>query len=181
VINVRALGIEQTVKNLQTLSTRLQSNIVRQATRAALNVIAKPIKAQTYGPGRQRITGLLQRSQTVSVSTKAGVVTASLRMRDVSVGGKTKATRAFYWSFLEQSTPPRYTHSGKTAMTLGFSGGRASWRKRRQGVSGYRGFITPRPWVVPAFDSLSGAALDTFQDVLRTRVDEESANLPKGV
>lgn len=175
-IYIRPLGIAQTVQNLQQLSKRLQNNIMRQAIRAATNVIAKPIKGGTYGAGRQKITGLLQRSQTVSVSMKGDQIDGRVRMRDVDVAGNSKvarlvrhhrsfrsgktpkAMRAYYWWFLEKGTQPRRTSGGAS-----------------------RGSVTARPWVVPTFDAYDNAALDAFSQVLSKRVDEESANLPKGV
>lgn len=172
-VQIRPLFIEEAVKNLETMKDRLQKNIVRQALRASLKVIAAPIKAGTYAGPRHRITGLLLRSQAISVVSKADVISAKLRMREVNVSGAGKLarlvqarrpnktpqkTRAFYWWFLERGTAQRRTTSGAS-----------------------RGIGPRLEWVVPAFDQNSQAALDAFQQVLGKRVDEESANLPKGV
>lgn len=171
-IEVKVLGIEQTVRNLESLSKSLQTTVVRQALRAAMKVIATRIKADTYGPGRQRITGLLSRSQGVSTYKDGDDIKAKLRMRDVDVSGpsklarlvrgqrhlsdRTRKYRAFYWWFLEHGTGERHTAKGAN-----------------------RGAVSARPWVVPDFESTSNAALDAFNAMLARRVDEESAKLPK--
>jgi HK97 gp10 family phage protein len=163
IIKVRPLGIAQAVKNLETLSQGLQSNITRAAVRRATNVIGRAIKATTYSAGRKQITGLLLRSQSVAVSKKGEIITGSVRMRDVnitsnsrvarlvrkhrSVKAGTTKTRAFYWWFLEKGTQR----------------------------------IKARPWVIPAFDATSATAIDAFAETLRNRVDAETAKLPKGV
>jgi HK97 gp10 family phage protein len=172
---IRVLGVSQAVKNLQTLSTRLQSNIVRQATRAAVNTIASAVKAKTYGAGRQKQTGLLLRSQRVSVSKQQDEITGRLRMKKIDVSGKSRLARAvrkrrgidpkgkgtqqaaFYWLFLEKGTKERTTRGGAK-----------------------RGAVPASPWVNPTFDERADSAIEAFRKVLSERVTQECAQLPTG-
>lgn len=163
-ITVRPVGIAQAAKNLETLSRLLQTSIVRASVRSAINVIAKPIKTKTYSQDRHRITGLLMASQAVGVTKNGQVITGRLRMRDVNIASQSRVAKLVRTHRRFAGPPPQKYRAFYW------------WFLER----GTRRGLTARPWVVPTFDATSTAALDDFSIVLRTRLDSETANLPKG-
>lgn len=158
---IRVLGLQEARRNLEELSNKLQNSIVRASLRAAGNTYLKATKAATYGAGRQRRTGLLERAQSVATRKRGDVLNAAVRMRDVNVaprGAERSLMRPFYWWFLEKGTAERRTRSGKST-----------------------GSISPRPWVVPAFNVNSDRAIEAFKETLTRRLEEAANQLPKGV
>jgi HK97 gp10 family phage protein len=170
---MRVVGIAQAVKNLADMSDAIVNRVTRKSVRAATRVIANQIKSTTYGGGRHRITGLLQRSQAISVSSKGDIITGKVVMRPVDVSGNTKIARlvrrtksakinragqiaAFYWRFLEKGTATRQTASGAN-----------------------RGAVPAMPWVVPAFDATDNAAVDAFAKMFNSETEREAAQLTK--
>lgn len=160
VTDIRVLGLEQAKRNLDTLSGKLQKQIVRQAARAAVNVMAKAIKAGTYGGRRVRRTGLMGLAQSVATRVRPDEVGAAVKMRRMNIaagtkgskffgparpGAKPKKRTPFYWWFLEKGTVR----------------------------------IAARPWVVPSFDSKVSETLAVFEKRLAERLDEECRQLPK--
>src|SRR5687767_3888859 len=94
---MRVLGLDQAKRNLQALSDKLQNSIVRASLRAAGNTYLKATKAATYGAGRTRRTGLMERAQSVATSKRGDTLSAKVRMREVSVAsnsGFAQAVRA---------------------------------------------------------------------------------------
>lgn len=161
ITGMRTLGLEQARRNLEELSNRLQNTIVRASLRQGANVFLKATRAATYGPGRERRTGLLARSQSVTTNKRGDVLSAVVRMRDVNVaprGAAKVGMRAFYWWFLEKGTGERRTKKGAS-----------------------RGSIAARPWVVPAFEGNADAAIAAFKTTLTQRLEEAANQLPKGV
>lgn len=168
----RVLGLPNLMQNLRTLEEKLALSILRQSSRKAANVYLAATRATTYGTGRQKITGLLQRSQSIASKMQGDTITSGVKVRAVSVSStssfarnyrrvhnttKTK-TLAYYWRFLEFGTPQRHTKSGAN-----------------------RGLITPRPWVRPAFEARADAAIEAYRVNTRDRLDEEARQLPTGV
>lgn len=170
----RVLGIEQAVANFKQMSDAIQNRITRKAVRAATRTIAQAVKAATYKGGRTQRTGLLVRSQAISVSKRADVIVGKLVMRPVDVTGKSKVAQrvrrskkaklnnatemaAFYWRFLERGTTKRTTKTGKN-----------------------RGRVPAMPWVEPAFDASAGVALDRFSEIFNREIEDEARKLPKG-
>lgn len=193
---VRVLGIEGVRKNLDSLSDTLRADIIMASARAAVRVFAREVQRTTYAANRQQRSGLLLASQRWSVRAKGEEITAKFYTAPSTaagfVGGRPrlqsampKPSAAFYWRFLEFGTQERYTRSKTKATTLGASGGFAFWRTRRMGVGAYRGKITPRPWVGPAFESQADAAIETFTETATSLTDkavqELSPSLNQGV
>ena len=170
---MRIVGIAKAVANLRSMADAVEKRVARKAVRAATKIIAAAVKSTTYGGPRHRITGLLVRSQAISVSSKANVITGKIIMRPVDVSGNTKVARlvrhhrkaklnnatemaAFYWRFLEKGTAQRSTKSGAN-----------------------RGAVPAMPWVVPAFDATDNAAIDQFAKVFNAETEREAAQLTK--
>ena len=173
-VSVRVLGLGEAINNLKKIEERLRNNILRRASRAAAQVYLKAVKAQAYGAGRTRRTGMLQRSPGVTVSSKATQIIGRVKMRPVNIAGKTKFAKgvrkargiaadaarrqtAFYWRFLE----------------LGVS----KERKTKKGAS--RGSLSARPWVNPIFNADSGPALEAYRLTVEKGLVEEALKLPK--
>lgn len=172
---LRVLGIQQAVKNLREMQFAITKRVTRQAVRAATLEISRAVKQGAYGPSRKKITGLLQRSIGMVVSTKQrDRVVGKVIARPVDITARTKVaqavrgarkfkasateTTAFYWRFLEKGTGPRTTQGGAN-----------------------RGSLSARPWVVPTFNSRVSAALDVFTSVFNAKTDEEARKLSTGV
>jgi len=170
---MRVVGIAKAVKNLKDMGDAIEKRVARKAVRAATKIIAAAVKGTTYGGPRHKITGLLQRSQGISVSSKGNIITGKIIMRPVDVSGNTKVARlvrhhrkakannvtemaAFYWRFLEKGTNRRTTASGAN-----------------------RGAVPAMPWVVPAFDATDNAAVDQFAKVFNAETEREAAQLTK--
>lgn len=173
--SLRVLGLGELINNLKQLETRLSTNIVRIASRASANVFLKPVKAQAYGPGRERRTGLLQRSLAVTVSKKGDKVVGHVKVRPVNIAGKSKVAKAvrgarriavgtgprtyaaFYWRFLEKGVAhERTTESGAA-----------------------RGRLSARKWVEPVFDAFGNQAIDAYRETVTRRLDDAAKSLPK--
>lgn len=174
-ISIEVKGLSQALANLNEISKRIRNNVTRKATREATKIIAAAIKSQTYKAPIDRRTGLLERSQGMSVTIKGDVITGKVKMRRVNVGNtsafaksfRAKATRkraikqvysAFYWRFLEKGTKARVTKKGAD-----------------------RGRVPVQPFVLPAFGSSYSSALSAFQRVFTSETVAAARSLPKGV
>ncbi|HKV17354.1 MAG TPA: HK97-gp10 family putative phage morphogenesis protein [Reyranella sp.] len=175
-MQARVVGISKAVANLKQLGDAIASRVTRKAVRAATRVIMLQVKRTTYSGDRDRRTGLLGRSLSMTVSAKQGkAIVGKVVMRPVDVTGKSKVAQnvrrarkaklgnatqmtAFYWRFLEKGTKTRATQSGAN-----------------------RGRVMPSPWVVPAFDAKSGEAIDVFAKIFNRETDAEARKLDKGV
>lgn len=170
---VRVLGVAQAVKILRELGDKVAKRVTRKAIRASTRIIMREVKRTTYSGGRERRTGLLGRSLAMTVSSKGGGdrIVGKIVMRPVDVTGKSKVAQhvrrsrkaklgnatemaAFYWRFLEKGTKARQTQSGAN-----------------------RGHVSPRPWVVAAFDAKSGAAIDAFAAIFNREIEDEARKL----
>lgn len=174
--DIRVLGIAQAVKNLQNMKFAITKRVTRKAVRAASLLILQAVKGGAYGPGRQKQTGLLQRSIGLVISTKQrGLVVGKIIARPVDITARTKVaqavrasrkfkannateTAAFYWRFLEKGTGSRVTSRGA-----------------------HRGTLTARPWVVPAFNATTSSALDRFASIFNAETEAEARKLKTGV
>lgn len=140
---------------LQTLPVKIETNIMRSALRAGVNVFKEEVKATI--PEK---SGELRRSVRVSTRLKAGTVTASLK-----VGGK----KAWYWRFVEFGTAA-HRIGPKNAKALALAGVFVGWVHH----PGAR----PKPFMRPAFDSKAGGAIDAVAAQIRARLTAEGINAP---
>lgn len=140
---------------LQTLPVKIETNIMRSALRAGVNVFKEEVKATI--PEK---SGELRRSVRVSTRLKAGTVTASL-----IVGGK----KAWYWRFVEFGTAA-HRIGPKNAKALALAGVVVGWVHH----PGAR----PKPFMRPAFDSKAGGAIDAVAAQIRARLTAEGLNSP---
>lgn len=138
---------------LQTLSVKIERNILRSALRAGANVLKE--EAKTNVPIE---SGDLRKSVRISTRAKRGVVTASLRAGDA---------KAFYWHFVEFGTAAHHIKS-KNGRALSFAGVLA-------------GFINhpgarAKPFLRPALDAKADQALEAVGMQIRKRLTLEGIN-----
>jgi HK97 gp10 family phage protein len=145
-VNIKTLGLQETVKYLRTMRDVTKKRVVRAAARQAANVMAAQVKATTYDDNsRKRRTGLM--ASAVRVTTKVKGETVQAFVTPSKRGQRTP----FYWWFLERGTATRATRKGAS-----------------------RGAIFPRPWVAPAANATQARALARFASVLKSGVERES-------
>lgn len=140
---------------LQTLSVKVERNILRAALRAGANEFKAAAKQ-----GVPVHDGDLQRSIRVSVSSKRGTVYASLK-----AGGK----KAPHWHWVEFGTAAHKIRA-KSQHALSFGGTTVS----EVDHPGAR----PQPFMRPAFDSASAAAIAAVAAKIRQRLTNEGINVP---
>lgn len=147
------IGGRQLGDFLKTLSAKVEKNIMRSALRQGANAFKDAVKANIPVDN-----GDLRRSVRVSTKVKGGRVTASLR-----VGNK----RAWYGHMVEFGTKAHRINP-KRAKALAIAG----IAVRGVDHPGAR----PKPFMRPAFDSKSRAAIDAVAAQIRARLTAEGIN-----
>jgi HK97 gp10 family phage protein len=137
---------------LQTLSVKVERNILRSALRQGANVFKTEVRAN-IPVGR----GALRRTVRVSTRSKGGTVYASLK-----IGNK----RTFYAHFLEFGTAAHGTKKGANRRSGKLQGGTLN-----------PGIIA-RPFARPAFDTKAMAAIAAIMEQTRKRLTAEGINTP---
>jgi HK97 gp10 family phage protein len=146
-------GLKELQAMLDTLPAKMEANIMRSALRAGANVVKN--EAQANVPVD---TGTLRKGLKVSTRLKRGRVTASVR-----------ATGKHGWlaHFLEFGTAA-HVIKAKPGKMLVFAGG------------AYRAVnhpgIRPRPFLRPALDSKSSAALVAVGNQIKKRLTKQGLN-----
>lgn len=140
---------------LQTLSAKVEKNIMRSALRAGANVIKDEAKANV--PVK---LGNLRKSVRVSTGSKAGSVFAT-----VKAGNK----RAWYWRFVEFGTASHLIMP-KNARALAV-GGVVVEKIEHPGA-------TASPFMRPALDAKADQALAAVTAQIRKRLTIEGINTP---
>ncbi len=162
-------GLKELDQMLKTLPVNIERNVLRGAMRAGQNVLAGAVK-QNLRSNRSIDTGELERSVRVRFkrkSEKFGWVRAF-----VFAGNK----EAYYGHWVEYGTASYYSGSGRTvgapyeitpkvAGSL-FLGGLFAKSVIHKGIK-------PKPFMRPAFDNYSNAALDAFANYMQTRIPKE--------
>ena len=141
---------------LQTLSVKVEKNILRSALRQGANVFRDEVR-KNIDADHLRDSGDLRRSVRVSTASKGGRVTASLK-----VGNK----RAFYAHMLEFGVQ---AHSIKKG---------ASVRSGRNPSADPHPGFAPKPFVRPALDTKVPAAILAVTAQIRKRLTLEGINAP---
>lgn len=143
-------GLKELQAFLDRLPAKMEANIMRAALRQGANVVRD--EAQANAPVK---SGVLKAGLKVSTRSRRGVVTAS-----VKVGGK----HAFLARWLEYGTAAHFIKP-KKAKSLFFAG------LFRDGVD-HPGFA-PRPFMRPALDSQSQAALLAVGEAIKKRLTKQ--------
>jgi HK97 gp10 family phage protein len=140
---------------LQTLSVKVEKNILRAALRAGANEFKT--EAQAKAPVK---SGKLRRSLKVSTGSKGGRVTAKLK-----VGGK----MAPHAMLVEYGTKPHKIAPKNGGGLL--IGGNVVGEVNHPGARA-------RPFLRPSFDGKSAAAIGAVAAKIRERLTAEGVNVP---
>lgn len=143
-------GLSELQAFLDQLPAKIESNIMRSALRAGANVVRDEAKANV--PEK---TGLLKAGIKVSTSSRRGVVKAII---------KTTGKHAYLARWLEYGTAAHFIKP-KTAKSLFFAG------LMRDGVD-HPG-AAPKPFLRPALDSQSQAALMAVGEAIKKRLTKQ--------
>lgn len=173
-------GLAELQRALDTLPARLEANVMRGGMRAGGNVIAKLAKSlapeaepndenrRLYG-GRR---GLLRATIRVRVSLKRGRITVR-----VVAGGKVGNADAYYATWVEKGTK---AHTIRTVHARGLGidgghGGASGWTVAEVHHPG----AAPEPYMEPALDQGSSAAVQAVAAYVRKRLAEKHGiNVP---
>lgn len=158
---------------LQTLSEKVERNILRSAIRSGASVYAKGVKDRIpVGPTSSEneqlyggYEGALRDSVRVTGKAKGGTVSAS-----VKVGGKTRrGAQVFYAHMVEFGTKPHIIKPAKKKLL--FFGGQSVAEVSHPGMKA-------QPFMRPAFDGDAAAAIDAVGKQIRKRLTAEGINSP---
>lgn len=158
-VNVK--GLKELNALLQSLPVKVEKNILRGAMRAGANVVKNEAKllAPVGNPSGRNATlyggyrGALRDSIRVSGQAKGGNVIAS-----VKAGGKTKAGADVYYAHMVEYGTKPHVIEGPVVINGVFVGDIS-----HPGTS-------PRPFMRPALDSKSGAAVVAAGDYIKKRL-----------
>lgn len=140
---------------LKTFSAKVEKNIMRAALRAGAAEFREQVRANV-----PVASGDLKRSIRITTRFKKGTVYAS-----VKAGGK----RAPHWHFVEFGTAAhRIAPKGAGGLLIG---------GQVVGAADHPG-ARPKPFMRPAFDTRSAAALKAVAAKIRERLTAEGINVP---
>jgi HK97 gp10 family phage protein len=141
---------------LQTLSAKVEKNIMRSALRQGANVFRDDVRANIDAQGL-RDSGDLRRSVKVSTNSKGGTVTSSLR-----VGNK----KAFYAHMLEFGVQAHSTKKGASVRS-----------GRNPSANPHPGFAA-KPFMRPTLDTKVPAAILAVTAQIRKKLTLAGINTP---
>lgn len=141
---------------LQTLSAKVEKNIMRGAMRAGANVFKKEAREKLQANGSV-ISGLLLKGLKVSGKAKGGTVTASL---------KTTGKHNHLARWIEYGVAPHSIKKG-AKRTSGIP----------EGSTPHPGF-REKPFMRPTLDEKTPAAIAAVTAYVRKRLTKEGINLP---
>lgn len=147
-------GLSELHKLLQDLPAKVEANVLRGGIRAGSKVLEEAIKENV--PVR---LGALRDSIKVKTTSRRGTVQAVITAGNV---------KAFYASWVEFGTTQHYIKP-KNRKSLFFAG-------IAKGVVDHPG-ATPKPYMRPALDESSTAAVDAMAEYIRNRLPKEFSKL----
>jgi len=162
-------GLKELDIMLKQLPTKIEKNVLKGALRAGQKVLADAVKMNLNQNGSVE-TGELQKS--VRIRFKRSSERFGWVRSYVMVGND----KAFYGHWLEYGTASYYSGNGKTVggayeITPKVSGSLFLGGLMRESVM-HPG-IRPKPFVRPAVDSHTDAALDQVAEYMRKRIPKE--------
>jgi HK97 gp10 family phage protein len=150
-------GLKELQAFLDALPAKMEQNIMRSALRAGANVVKAEAQRQLASHGNIK-TGVLSKGLKVSTRAKRGVVTATVK-------AKGKHGHVAHWIEFGAAA---HTISGKNGKALAFAGGVYK--------SVHHPGIKPVPFMRPALDGKSGAALVAVGEAIKKRLTKEGIN-----
>lgn len=155
--DVHVTGLKELQAFLDQLPAKVERNILRSALRAGANVVKAEAQQQLASHGNVK-TGQLSRGLKVSTRAKGGTVTATL---------KAKGEHSHIAHWIEFGTAA-HRIAGKKGKMLAIAGGRYK-------AVNHPG-IKAKPFMRPALDSKSGAALVAVGEAIKKRLTKEGIN-----
>lgn len=147
-------GLKELQAFLDALPAKMEKNIMRSALRAGANVVKVEAQQQLASHGNVK-TGLLSKGLKVSTRAKRGLVTATVK-------AKGKHGRIAHW--IEFGTAA-HTIAGKDGKALVFAGGVYK--------AVHHPGIRPAPFMRPALDGKSGAAVVAVGEAIKARLTKQ--------
>lgn len=147
-------GLKELQAFLDALPQKLEQNIMRAALRAGANVVKAEAQQQLASHGNVK-TGEMSKGLKVSTRAKGGMVTASVRA---------KGKHGYIAHWIEFGTAA-HTISGKNGKALAFAGG-VYKEVHHPGIKA-------APFMRPALDGKSGAALVAVGEAIKKRLTKQ--------
>jgi len=151
-------GLAELKKALDQLPAKVEANIMRGAMRAGSKVMAEKAKEQVPVD-----SGDLRNSIRVTTRSRRGQVTATVRAGD---------KKAYYAHMVEFGTAahliPKPSRKKRLKQVVLAFGGSVKSEVQHPGTR-------PQPFMRPAFDKNTPAALDAFAEYVRKRLAKEAA------
>ena len=156
---IHVTGLRELQSFLDTLSPKIEKNILRGALRSGAKVIESEAKANV--PVKD---GVLRDSIRVTGRLKGHTVTASIK-----AGGKTKSGDAFYARFVEYGTAAHVIN--------GRNRGWLSWGGLFAKSVDHPGAV-PHPFLRPALDDKADAAIVATGEYIKKRLTKAGLDVP---
>lgn len=153
-INTKVLGLAELEKTLKQLPAKLERNVLRGAVRAGGRVFER--EAKSLVPVDQ---GVLRKSIRTSVRLVRGRPMATI-----------KAGGGSAWH-------ARLVEYGHTQTHVVYKGSDGEWYTSVQLLPEPKS-VPPQPYMRPAFESMSPAAIQGFATYVRARLAKEGVNAP---
>lgn len=163
---IQVKGLAELHKVLQNLPEQLEKKVLRNALRAGANEFKKAAQAQV--PVK---SGALRKSIRVKTSARKG----RYRLKATVTAGNAEA---WYSHLIEFGTGAYYTGSGKSVgkeYEIKPAKGKALFFLGMARDAVVHPGIQPQPFMRPAFDSGSEAAINAFAESVRKRLSKEGA------
>jgi HK97 gp10 family phage protein len=145
-------GLAELQKALDQLPAKIEANIMRAALRAGAKLVLADAKHSASFADR---TGALRDSLRITTSLRRGTVTAS-----VKAGATKKDKRPFYAQMVEFGTAPHLITAGPGKLLPVYGGVK----------SAHHPGARKHPYLRPALDTQSGAAVSAAAEYIRKRL-----------
>lgn len=167
-------GFKELMDKMEQLPIRLEKSVMRGAIRAGSKIVADQARRNApvlQTPDKRRVFGALAKSiRVMATGVKNSVVRGG-----VVAGGKTSVGRgknkeaadAFYAMWVE------YGHLIRTAGQRLMGGTRSKQAQRASLAASGAASVPPHPFMRPAIDSKTQAAIDATAQYIRDRVESE--------
>jgi len=188
-------GLNETKENFNKLDDLVQRQIGRASLADQGEVLATPMRANTYTTFIRR-TGSIQHSIGLVVAREphnAGLVAyikVLPRAKLDPFGALVRKQRSrdgvpFYWRFLELGTNPRTSERTPAFLRTGKIGRtrkvqlRQLAQVRTWASASSRGAVDPRPWLGPVFGQSAQTSIGTFRETILKLIDAAVSDMPK--
>lgn len=155
-VDIKVDGLAELQKALETLSDKIERNVIRSALRSGLKVMKTEAEAR--------------------VPVRSGKLKASFRIRTRMVKGAPVAAlssgdkKVFYSNMVEFGTKP-HDITSKNGKPLAIGGGKPVYKVHHPGAKA-------KPFMRPAFDAGSRRSVEEFAAYVRKRLTKMGVEIP---